>query len=217
MLTNEQIKLLEKPFEAHEHGFVQQNPYILKSAIMGRLSEVDPGWHTTTPVLIGVQDDVVLMEGGLTISDVTRHAIGTGIITRHIKDKNNIGEIIELSIFEQQRQVSKAMKTAQSDLIPRCAALFGIGAYLRERKRNQPLDECLPEALNVWQRKWARLEHWAYDTAQKQAFADAMKGAGLIWTVVQHHLEPERKLERLSDTSLSFTEAIARLEQLESA
>jgi hypothetical protein len=129
-LSAQQIALLEAPFALDEHAFVSNNPYIKKSAIRNRLNVVDSGWRSSPPQLVAVSGDVVVMSGSLTLCGVTRCAVGTGIIQRTKKDDND--KVIPLSDYEIARNTAKAFKTAESDLLPRCALQFGIGTYLKD-------------------------------------------------------------------------------------
>ena len=125
VLTPHQIAQLEAPFRLEEHGFVERKGvYIKKSAIRARLTQVDPNWTLSAPqVLIG-SDQIVVMTAGLTVGGATRHGVGVGIIHNLDPEGRQPGK--------QLAEISKAYKTAATDCLPRAAALFGIGEYLRD-------------------------------------------------------------------------------------
>lgn len=201
MLTEEQIRQLKRPFAAHEHRFVNGNPYLLKEAIRERLNEVDPGWMNTPPELLDVHECVVVVRGGLTVCGVTRFDEGTGIFQTTRKGK-------PLEGFDLSREQSKAYKTAMSDLLPRCAGQFGIGAYLRDKPKD--VDET---QFKNWIGSLLARWHWAYNGAGVK-FADAMKEYGVSWEDVRCKLEPGRELRRLSDISMGEATAMKRLLEL---
>lgn len=130
MLTEKQITDLQKPFDFNEHRFSQKNPYILKSAIRARLNRVAPGWHLLPPELVTVDGDVVIMRGGIRIGDISRYGVGTGIILRADTDGVVFGGA------KLAGMISKAYKTAASDILPRAAIEFGIGEYLKNKPKD---------------------------------------------------------------------------------
>lgn len=213
-MNTEQIKQLEKPFNLDEHRFLQGNPYILKQAIRRRLSEVDPAWSTTPPEVVGVHNDSIILRGGLTVCSITRYSIGTGIVistrkrTHKDSDGKEIVEIMPLEHYELAREQNKAYKAADSDLLPRCAVEFGVGAYLKDRPRGQSEGE-FPQWLNSLLVKY----HWAYNGAGKR-FSDLLKAHSLTWSDVNSIIEPGRVLRGLSDISLDETSAFARLDEI---
>lgn len=142
MLNTEQIKLLEKPFEKDEHGVVQNNPYILKSAIRRRLWQVDPNYQLGAPELVTHDQDVIVLRGTLTIGDVTHYGVGTGLIIRTRKDEKT-GEVFDLPLYDIARNMAKAYKQAASDILPRAAVQFNCGAYLAEKPKGMSLDALL--------------------------------------------------------------------------
>jgi hypothetical protein len=126
------MQACEKPFAFEEHGFIKKKDsndidsiYILKDAIRRRLMLIDPHWTTGTPALMGIQGDVVAMTGTLTFLGAQRSAIGTGKI-----QSTNYGKPVEG--FALAREVSKAIKSAGSDTLPRLATEWNIGSYLRQ-------------------------------------------------------------------------------------
>lgn len=127
-VTRTQYLELTRPFALKEHGLKPQRegdtggqPYLLKTALERRLYTVAPGWEIGAPQLITVQGDVVVMSATMTIEHQTMGALGTGTI-KHSKD----------SIPAVDAQfVATAYKTASSDLLPRCALMFGLGWYLK--------------------------------------------------------------------------------------
>lgn len=165
MLTEKQITELGKPFELKEHGFVQKNPYILKSAIRARLNRITPGWQLLAPELMAVDGDVVIMKGGIRIGEITRYGVGAGPILR--ADKNGV-------VFDGAKlmgMIAKAYKTAATDILPRAALEFGLGEYLKDKPRSinednfagwlakltaVPVDPnaWVPENILLWGAKW---------------------------------------------------------------
>ncbi len=124
-LTPEQETALRKPFQVAEHGFVNGKPYLKKDAIKRRLSQVDPGWQMGAPSVVAVDEDLVTLTAALIVADVARHALGAGVIQRVDRDGKDVG------IYELGRNKLRAYKTADSDLIARCAMQFGVGEYLK--------------------------------------------------------------------------------------
>jgi len=119
---------LTRPFLLKEHGLKPQRendpggqPYLLKTALERRLYRVAPGWSMGQPVLISITGDVIVMSGSMTIEGQTHGALGTGII-RHSTNGN---------AAQDAQFVATAFKSASSDILPRCAVLFGIGWYLK--------------------------------------------------------------------------------------
>ena len=206
MLTDNQIQLLEKPFRLDEHSFVQRNVFIKKSAIRHRLHQIDPAWSQTAPEMFAAINDVISVRGGLTICGVTRHAIGTGLINRFAKDG------VERSPGEIMRESAKAIKTADSDLLPRCAAKFGIGDYLRDMTQTER--EAVRDMTSL--KKFLdglAAPHWAHNGGG-QRIIDKIKFLKLMWDVVSVEVEPGRKLLRLSDTKLTEAEFAQRIDDL---
>lgn len=213
MLTDEAIRQLKKPFSVSQHRWVQNNPYILKEAIRERLYEVDSRWTNTPPEILNIHGDSIILRAGLTVCEVTRFAIGTGIIqsTRKVKRVEDGKEIVvteNLEGFELAREQNKAYKSADSDLLPRCAIEFGVGAYLKDK----PKDIKSQQDFSAWINKLlaAHSGHWAFNGG-RQRFTDAMKEYQVRWADVATQLEPGRTLHQLSDTTLSEEEAMKRL------
>lgn len=205
MITEAQQQLLSMPFQAKEHKFYNGQCYLDKSAIRARLHEVDPGYQVTPTELVHILDTVIVMRGGLTLSGITRHALGTGIIINTRKLDN--GEIIDITGFELSRAISKAFKSAASDLLPRSAVLFGCGDYLKDLPRAVKT----PEALAPWLDGKFKEFHWAFNGG-KQRVVDKMKELGLVWGDVALKIEPGRRLRRLSDTLLPVEDFLGGLE-----
>ena len=126
-LTDQNVVTLAKPFTVAEHGTVQNNPYIRKSAIRKRLSQVDLLWSLGVPEYIGTEGDVVIYRGALTVGGVTRWGIGTGIIQHLDANKQSVDG------FALAKNVAKAHKTAVTDILARAAMEFGVGNYLRDK------------------------------------------------------------------------------------
>lgn len=76
-------------------------------------------------------------------------------------------------------------------------------------------DAALGETLKAWLLDGTPL-HWAKDSGG-QRFNARMKSCNLTPDYVLSYLEPDRQLEKLSDTSLSETEAFDRLDELAEA
>jgi Rad52/22 family double-strand break repair protein len=127
MLNEANLATLAKPFTPAEHGTVQNNPYIRKSAIRNRLSKVDLLWELGAPEYVCTDGDVVMYRGSLTIGGVTRWGLGSGIITR----KDSKGNPVEG--FTLAKNIAKAHKSAATDVLARAATEFGVGNYLRDK------------------------------------------------------------------------------------
>ena len=127
-LTSEQIRILELPFAPQDHRFTPNgNVYIAKHAIRRRLNMVDPAWQLGRPALVSQSERVIVLSGSLIICGVTRHNVGAGVIQETKLDK----ETGEVKFYVQAQNEMRAYKTAASDLLPRCAQEFGVGAYLK--------------------------------------------------------------------------------------
>jgi hypothetical protein len=214
-MTPEQIALLTKPFKPSEHGFLNGSPYVLKSAIRRRLAEVDPTWSLGQPLHLTTENDVVVMSGSLMVCGITRHEIGTGIITRTKKDKST-GEYIDLPAYEIARNVAKAFKTAASDILPRAAVQFGVGQYLKDITPNERGQINTPDALAAWLKRYHTPAHWSLTpdgqpSAQGLQIAEHIKSRGLSTTAVLAYVESGRTLKRISDTTLTYEQFCNRL------
>lgn len=208
MIEPWQQRQLEQPFPLSAHGFVNGNVYLLKDAIRTRLTGVDPAWTQTPPQFLSEMGDVVTYAGGLAVCGVVRWGIGTGIIQQlEPRRGKNPGEMVDPSPFEISRMVAKAHKTAASDLLPRCAVEFGVGAYLRRMPRGTKT----PEALSTWLDSLA--PHWAYNGGGERINV-LLKSLNLDWKKVAVLVEPGRPLPRLSEswlTEVQFTERLYEL------
>ncbi len=213
MLDAKAQHTLEMPFSRHEHKFIQGNIYLDKQAIRRRLSLVDPNWYMTAPEFHTAMNDVIVVRGELVVCGVARSAYGTGIITTVSKNKDT-GEYIPLSPFEVSRQTAKAFKSAQSDLLPRCAVQFGVGAYLTSKPtsikdHNRQFDEWLKSLTQDQQPE--KPAHWAHNGGGERV-RERMKELGLTWEMVADHVEAGKTLTRLSDTSLTFEQFMTALD-----
>ena len=210
MLSDQQVQLLQKPFEVHEHGFLNRNPFIKKSAILTRLHKVDPAWSISSPVLVAAINDSITMSAGLTISGVVRHAVGTGLINRFAKDG------VERSPGDIMRETSKAMKSADSDLLPRCASKFGVGAYLRDMTKPERdavnEENSLKRFLEELSKKLPPV-HWALNGGGERIAAE-IRALKLERDHILQNVEQGRTLTRLSDTTLTEYQFLIRLHQL---
>lgn len=211
--------LIEKPFEFSEHGYLDKaGYYILKSALRDRLNQLSPRWRNTAPELMHMEDDLVVMRGGLTLFGETRYAIGTGIIQRTRYDKATKTEV-PLGSFEISRQKAKAMKSAARDLLPRAALEHGIGEYIRDmpKKVKDGSEADFKDWLNSLRERWTQRwpQHWAFNGGGKMVSA-LMTAWDVPWATVAAQIEPGKTLTRLSDTSLTLVEFIARLGILKS-
>jgi hypothetical protein len=218
MLTDAQIKLLEKPFELNEHAFVNGNPYIKKSALRRRLYQVDPHWTPTPPEYVEVINNVVIFRAGLTIGGETRYSVGTGIIIAHSVDKNT-GEIHDLLPYDVSRNTAKAIKTADSDLLPRCAGEFNVGAYLKDMTKAERDTVRDMNALKTFLDKLnkpATSPHWAMNGGG-QRINNKIKTLKLDPAYVLEHAEADRKLTKLSDTTLTEDQFSVRLDEMAAA
>lgn len=134
-LSRSQLFELILPFFPGEHGFTPvgggQVPYLKKSAIERRLFRVVPGWSLTDVEHLASENDVVALTGTLVLEGQRFTAVGTGIVQR-FKKNDKTGAYDPLPAYEVARNSAKAYKQADSDLLPRCAKLAGIGWYLRE-------------------------------------------------------------------------------------
>jgi hypothetical protein len=113
--------------------------------------------------------------------------------------------------YDLAREISKAHKTAQSDLLPRCAADWNIGAYMREAAmKNITTPTLLDRHLKQLMTEWDARQHWAAN-GKGEAFKALITALGIRWDAIKTQLEPGRTLTGLSDISLSFDEAVKAL------
>lgn len=207
MLTPDKQRILEQPFLLEEHGFLQGNPYILKDAIRQRLAKVDPRWTNSAPRVETIVNDCVVMTGSLTVCDVTRSAVGVGLIISTKKDPKT-GEVFPVEPYQLARETAKAMKTAQSDLLPRCALEFGVGAYLK----NKPKDVTQGNFAN-WLNSISIKMHWSNNGAGER-FKDRARSLKLTWADVCNRIEPGRELVVMTDIHLTAEQAMDRLNRI---
>jgi hypothetical protein len=146
MLTPGQFYELGLPFALNEHGFMNNNPYLLKTAIQRRLYRVCPGWTMTEPTLMTIEGGVVVLTGSLILEGQAQGALGTGII------------LANSDPLKHAQAVRMAFKTAASDLLPRCALYFGVGWYLKviptDWKDRVKSREGLAQYLDIMRQKW---------------------------------------------------------------
>jgi hypothetical protein len=215
MLTAEQTEQLEKPFRLEEHRFKGKTPYIMKDAIRRRLDSVVPGWSMTTPEFVLEMNDVIVFRAGMTVCGDTRWATGTGTIQRYSKNKDT-DEYIERNPDDIARETAKAVKSADSDLLPRCASKFGVGDYLRNLTQDQKAAITNMTALKKFLDELNRPvqpPHWALNGGGQRINAK-MKTLKLEVAYVLQNAEPGHTLARLSDTSLTEEQFSARLDEL---
>jgi hypothetical protein len=210
------LRQCERPFPFEDHGIIFKKDgttidsvYLLKDAIRRRLSQIDPQWTTSAPQLMGIQGDVVAMTGALTFLGAMRTAIGTGKITSsRVFDSKRT----EIEGYELAREVSKAIKSAVSDLLPRLATEWNIGSYLRQIpktvKTEAGFKSWLGTQVAAWEQRYTT--HWAMN-GKGTLFGALIKAHGLTWDTVKVQLEPGRTLTGLRDISLSDVDAFARL------
>lgn len=207
---NDLLRQCEKPFAFDEHGIIRKKDseaidsvFILKDAIRRRLTQIDSRWSTGTADLMGIQGDVVIMSGMMTFLGAQRTAVGTGKI-----QSTNYGKPVEG--FALAREVSKAMKTAASDLLPRLATEWNIGSYLRQLPKSVTTDAEFKAWLVGQERLWETRYHWA-SNGKGALFWHLIKTTGLTWDLVKVELEPGRVLSGLRDITLSDVDAFTRL------
>ncbi len=205
MLTDQQIHDLAAPFTPAEHGWVNGSPYLLKSAIMRRLSQVDPAWCISQPMVMHQSADIIVLSADLTIAGVTRSGLGTGIIIRTKTDRKT-NTTTDVTGYELQKGMTKAWKSATSDLLPRAANNFAVGAYLRDAPKfktpqefNDYIADLLHDSRTVWTRNGGR-----------QRVKDTLDALDLTWSQIASLVEPGRTLNQLTDTTITEAEFIAR-------
>ncbi len=199
--------ILEEPFDVEEHDWKDGQIYLRKDAIRRRLTEADPRWELSPPAIVNVHDDVVIMTASLIVAGISRAGIGTGVI-QHAKIDPKTGEV---NRTVEANLLAKAYKSAASDCLPRAALEFNVGWYLRHLSDQAKQWVKTREGL---QKYLASLnKHWALNGGGRR-FVEKMEALELNWPQVAAQLEQGIVLARLSDTSLSEAEAVARLEEL---
>jgi hypothetical protein len=208
MLTDWQIRLIEKPFEFEEHEFSYGKLYIKKEAVHRRLYRLDRGWTLSQPVLLAAIDDVIVLTAEMTISGVTRGAVGTGTYTRD-KKADDKGNIAPLSAGELAQQKAKAYKQAATDLTVRGLKAFGAFEYIRQL----PKSTNSPEKLKPELEKIRVAYHWGWNGGRERVKAK-MDSLSLTWDYVAANVEPGYRLHRLTDTVLTEEQFMDRLDEL---
>jgi hypothetical protein len=117
-LTKQDYDILSKPFEANEHEWRKGGGgtmlcYVTEEVITPRLTEVDPAFGLTEPMVIEDIDMNISVKIGITVKGVTRWGIGTAT-----RDSNT----------------KEPTKSAVTDAYTRAARMFGIGLYLKGLK-----------------------------------------------------------------------------------
>lgn len=127
MLSNNDMKVLKRPFAARHHEFLKGRAYITEMAITERIEQVDPSWSLEQIALYnregaGMQ---IICTMRLTIKGVSRDGVGMSsvVVTKPKEDKLKEGKT-EVS------EANEAEKSAATDAMKRAARLFGIGRYL---------------------------------------------------------------------------------------
>jgi len=120
MLTKDDLAVLQYPFKANEHKFLQGNAYIREDAITERIEQIDPAWEfhfvsMTTRTEAGASTPLIVCVCNLIIKGVTRSGVGMAEVTLTKKEDSEANE---------------AEKSAATDALKRAARLFGIGRYL---------------------------------------------------------------------------------------
>ena len=105
------------PFEAHE--FKKGMVYLTEQSITNRLDEVDPNWSFSVREMIR-RDDSFIAYGSLTVCGVSRDNAGM--------------EAISLDRETKTKVTNEPEKAAVTDLLKRCARMFGIGRYMLSMK-----------------------------------------------------------------------------------
>ncbi len=204
----EKFQALEVPFALDEHDWLQGNPYIKKDAIRRRLNSVDPRWSLSEPQLVAVQGDIVVMSSALTVLGSIRSNIGTGLIQHAAPDKDGV-----VSAYNEGKLLAKAYKAAASDLLPRCAQQFNVGWYLLNMSKGTKKLVETPAGLKRYLDSLAAAPHWAKNGGGER-FNARMKALNLQSAYVLANLEPDEVLRKLSDTTLTEQQALARLDAL---
>lgn len=208
MLTEQDIALLEKPFELDEHGFRDGNtpddgkPYIHRLALKHRLDSIDRGWKLS-PNLRDIQiiNDVVAIPGTLTIKGVEQENVSTAIIQRFDKDG------VEVKPYTLAQNTVLAIKSATSGLLQRCLQSFGCGMYLKSQAFKGIKTRA---ALKLAIDKLATPVHWAHGDGGKRINA-LMTELKLDGAAIKEALEPGKTLTKMSETTLNETQVILRL------
>lgn len=211
MLNDNDISLLQKPFELHEHGFRdgqtvdEGKPYILRAALINRLNSIDRGWkmkvHLETLTIVG---DVATISGTLTIKGVEQTNISTGIIQRVKADG------AEVKPFVLAQNMERAIKTAASGCLQRCLQWYDCGTYLKTQAfKGIGTRSALKAALD----KLNNPPHWAYNGGGER-IDSKRKTLNLEWSEIFAKLEPDKVLTGLTQTSLTEEQVSVRLDDI---
>lgn len=129
------FEALRRPFALDDHAWrdgknpEEGKPYVVRTAIIERLHDVDPTWEfsiTGGPVMNG---DTVTMVGEMSIYGVKRQCVATAIVQRF---KNEGGQKVEVDSYTYSMNLAQAIKSATSSLIQRGAKMFNCTTYLGE-------------------------------------------------------------------------------------
>lgn len=139
-LEEKDLVLLNKPFVASDHKFLNDLIYLHEEPIAERLDLVDPAWSfqiqsiTTRPNAGEGGKDVatVTVHASLIVKGVARHGVGMAVVQKtnpiaEVKWENNVKK--NTGNF-YTNEANEAEKSAVTDALKRCARMFGIGRYL---------------------------------------------------------------------------------------
>lgn len=131
-ITPGMMQDLRRPFEPHEHEFLNGAAYIREDAITTRIEDVYPEWELTILDMRYRQtfgsDVQVTITVRLTIGGVSRDGVGSAkVIGKTTAWANNKKTPLPP---EDHSEVNEAEKSAATDALKRAARLFGIGRYL---------------------------------------------------------------------------------------
>ena len=205
-LTPRDYAILEAAFLPAELGKKSGHTYVKRSAIMQRLRLVDPGYETRVDTAaVQIIGDVVTVCGSLTLKGITQHnTCSKNVECWRKKDPNDASKgYVRVDEYEYARELANAIMKAATGLLHRCAASFGVGVYLVE-KRDAP---SLASVLNP------QPDHWALNGGGERVNA-RIKALGLNVSSVLLTLEPGKSLNRLSQTTLTEDQVMARLDEL---
>lgn len=133
-ITQAMMQELRRPFEPHEHEFLNGAAYIREDAITARIEDVYPEWQLTILDMRYRQtfgsDVQVTITVRLTIGGVSRDGVGSAKVIGKTTAWNDAAKKKMPLPEDEHQEVNEAEKSAATDALKRAARLFGIGRYL---------------------------------------------------------------------------------------
>lgn len=152
-LEDKDLALLNKPFVASDHKFLNDLIYLHEEPINERLDSVDPAWSFQIKSIVtrdnagegGKDIGTVTVHASLIIKGVARDGVGMAVIQRTNPIKESLWDKAQNRKVETgviyTSEANEAEKSAATDALKRCARMFGIGRYMLTIPKGAVKDE----------------------------------------------------------------------------